>query len=161
MKSHSNSSPCAATFCCEVLRAVLADEADAGLGEHRQIVGGHVLDGREHLDVAARAGLGTGRVRAAAAISARMPRGSREPARRSARVISSTMRSPLGGPRVRAFAPVGEEALVADRAGVDVADLADAGGAQALFGDRAQVEPAPVHVCVRAGERVAHLAPTS
>ena len=50
-----------------------------------------------------------------------------------------------------------EEALVADRAGVDVADLADAGGAQALVGDRAQVEPAPVHVCVRAGERGVHL----
>ena len=33
MKSHSNSSPWAATFCLQILRAVLADEPDAGLGE--------------------------------------------------------------------------------------------------------------------------------
>jgi len=37
----------------EVLRAVLPHQLDAGRGEHRQVLEGHVLDRREDLDAVA------------------------------------------------------------------------------------------------------------
>ena len=49
MKSHSNSSPWAATFCLQVLRAVLAHQPDPRLGEDSAAPRGHVLGGGEHL----------------------------------------------------------------------------------------------------------------
>ncbi len=36
-------------LCGKILRPVLADEPDAGLGEHREIVHRYVLGRREHL----------------------------------------------------------------------------------------------------------------
>ena len=96
----------------ELLRAVLAQQRDAGLGQRAELLRRHVLDGREHLD-RVRVAAGRGTPRRSSRARARGCRGrARRPATRSA---------PPHDPRLAAghaaVAAVAEEALrVAHRA---------------------------------------------
>ena len=56
MKSHVNRSPADRLLGQQLLDAVLADERDARLGEHRQVLGRDVLDRRQQLDARPRRG---------------------------------------------------------------------------------------------------------
>ena len=99
MKSHSNSSPWAATFCWRSCARFSPTRRTPASASARQLLGGDVLGRREHL-----APRGRGpplRASARGDLRAHAARGSRGPARRRRPVISSTMRPPPGARRAR------------------------------------------------------------
>ncbi len=122
----------------EVLRAVLADEPDAGLGEQS----GDRPPTRTWSRRAPRPRPGPARRRSPQSRSPRAPRrGSPARSPRAGRRSAQPRNSPLPT-GASAFAPVGEEALVADRARSNVPHLAHPRRQQPLARDRLQVDVA-------------------
>ena len=116
MKSHVEQRAVGADLRCEVLGAVLPDQPHARLGEHGADPAAATYLVAASTSTAPRPGAARPDGRGRGDLPRMRSRFVAHPARRRRPAISSTMRPPACRPARRAFAAVGEEAPVADRA---------------------------------------------